>query len=125
MSDDLQKGLAKAAIDGAQRHVFICIGPDCCDSQAGQETWERVKQRVKETGLKIMRTKAACFRICTGGPWMVVYPDGVWYGHVTPERFERIFQEHLIGGHPVIEWLVKRNALGPESAFQADREATP
>jgi (2Fe-2S) ferredoxin len=59
-----------------------------------------------------MRTKAGCFRICAGGPWLVVYPDGMWYGAVTPERFERILQEHLLGGVPVAEWLVARNDLG-------------
>jgi (2Fe-2S) ferredoxin len=31
---------------------------------------------------------------------------------MTLERFERILQEHLLGGKPVTEWLVARNALG-------------
>jgi (2Fe-2S) ferredoxin len=111
MNDSIQAGLAKAGVATAQRHVFICIGPDCCDSREGEVLWEVIKRRVRETGLRAMRTKAACFRICAGGPWMVVYPDGAWYGAVTPERFERILQEHLIGGEPVREWLVARNSL--------------
>ena len=120
MSDDLHKGLAKAGIRGAQKHLFICIGPDCCHKREGEITWDYIKRRVKETGLRVMRTKAACFRICTQGPWMVVYPDGIWYSHVTPARFERILQEHLIGGHPVREWIVARNALGATNAERND-----
>ena len=65
---------AQAGIATAERHVFVCIGPDCCDSREGEALWEFIKQRVKETGLRAMRTKAACFRICAGGPWIVVYP---------------------------------------------------
>lgn len=112
MSSNLDAGLLKAGIAAADRHLFVCIGPDCCASSDGEALWEVIKTRVRETGLRAMRTKAACFRICTGGPWLVVYPDGTWYGGVTPARFERILQEHLLGGSPVHEWLVARNDLG-------------
>ena len=108
----LEDGLAKAGLASAGRHLFICLGPDCCVPEEGEKLWAFVKQRVRETGLRAMRTKAACFRICTGGPWLVVYPEGVWYGAVTPERFERILREHLLGGQPVTEWIVARNDFG-------------
>ncbi len=112
MNDAIQTGLAKAGIASAERHIFLCLGPDCCATADGERVWEFVKKRVRETGLKAMRTKAACFRICAGGPWLAVYPDGTWYGAVTEERFERILQEHLRGGTPVAEWLVARNDFG-------------
>ena len=111
MSNDLENDLQKARIEGARKHLFVCLGPDCCETRDGETLWEFIKQRVKETGVKVMRTKAACFRICTGGPWLVVYPDGIWYGQVTPQRFERILQEHIISGVPVREWIVIRNDL--------------
>lgn len=107
----LSDGLLKAGIDRAERHLFVCLGPDCCAPSDGERLWEYVKRRVKESGLPAMRTKAGCFRICTGGPWLVVYPEGTWYGSVSIERFERILQEHLLGGNPVREWLTARNDL--------------
>ena len=72
--DPLAAGLKKANIATAQRHLFLCIGPDCCEPADAEALWEHIKQRVREASVQAMRTKAQCFRICTGGPWIVVYP---------------------------------------------------
>ncbi len=32
---------------------------------------------------------------------MVVYPEGVWYGHAEKEKIGQIVQEHLVGGTPI------------------------
>jgi (2Fe-2S) ferredoxin len=107
--DPVSAGLAKAGIAAAGRHVFVCLGPDCCDPAEGEALWEHVKSAVKASGLPVMRTKAQCFRICAGGPWLAVYPEGVWYGGVTPGRFDRILREHLGENRPVAEWISARN----------------
>lgn len=111
MSDPLENDLSKAGVRDARKHLFICLGPDCCDTAAGEELWRFIKQRVKETGVPVMRTKACCFRVCTHGPWLVIYPEGTWYGEVTPEKFERILQEHLIENRPIKEWITIQNDL--------------
>ncbi len=101
----------RAGVLGAARHVFVCIGPECCQTAEGELLWEHIKRRLKQERVPVMRTKAACLRVCQGGPWMVVYPEGVWYGGMTPERFERVLREHLVDGRPVEEWIALRHAL--------------
>ena len=116
----VQKRLAKAGIPTAQRHLFVCLGPDCCDTASeGEPLWKHIKASLRQAGVKVMRTKAGCFRICAGGPWVVIYPEGIWYGNVTRERFDRILRQHLLDGQPVREWIEAENSLGCPGLWNA------
>jgi (2Fe-2S) ferredoxin len=107
---------AKFGVGKLTHHLFICLGPDCCDRARGQETWEYLKRRLKELNLTgpdgpCYRTKCDCLRMCTDGPIAVVYPQGAWYKHVTPENAERIIQQHLIGGRIVEDLCFARDPM--------------
>lgn len=101
-------------------HLLLCATPAkalCCpDPSLGRASWEALKRLVREWGLEdpqrpeglVLRTKADCLRICTAGPVLLVWPQGIVYGGVTPERIARILREHVVGGTPIDAWVVKR-----------------
>ena len=44
---------------------------------------------------------AGCLDQCGHGVAIVVYPEAVWYGCVTPADADELFREHVLGGKPV------------------------
>ena len=97
--------IPEADINRARHHLFLCVGPDCCDPAAHAPLWDLLKSECRRLAVPVLRTKAACLRVCREGPWLVVYPEGTWYGRLTPERLHRILGEHIEGGHPIREWI--------------------
>lgn len=119
----LNSRIQKLGLEHIQRHILICADPSkpiCCSQAEGVVAWDYLKRRLQDLKLDVpqpdrpscvFRTKANCLRVCTQGPILVVYPDGVWYRATTPEVIERIIQEHLLNNQIVQEHLFLTHPL--------------
>ena len=90
-----------------EKHVFVCTGGDYCPYDGSVEVHAFLKDGVKARGLKktVRVNKSGCLDQCGNGPMVVVYPENVWYHHVTLDKAARILEEHLAGGTPVAEYF--------------------
>jgi len=91
-------------------HIFVCTSSrptgqqkGFCHSKSGVDIMMSFMEEIEERGLggEVFVTNTGCFGLCEKGPIVVVYPDNVWYGSVTPADVEEIMDEHIEGGNHV------------------------
>ena len=95
------------------RHVLVCTGSFCSPDRAGGALYTLLPLLLEREGLlfgpgRVKRGETPCLGVCSGGPIVVVYPEGVWYGNVTPSLLERIVVEHLRDGGMIDEAVIHR-----------------
>jgi (2Fe-2S) ferredoxin len=101
-----------------RRHILLCVGRFCDPTGQAERLYRQLAHLLGELGdydnpVRVKRGVTACLGVCTGGPLLVVYPDGIWYHHVDEQVLRRIVQEHLGEGRPVDEFVFHRLADHP------------
>ncbi len=97
----LRSGKVAISVDG-EKHLMLCGGTACKASRSGpvRDALEReIENHNLSERCKLVETGNDAFG--TLAPVMVVYPEGIYYVHLTPEDAGEIVSEHLINGRPV------------------------
>jgi (2Fe-2S) ferredoxin len=100
-----------------RHHVFVCENRrdpsdprGSCGAKGSEAIRAAFKDELRRRGLKgeVRANAAGCLDACADGPTVVVYPEGVWYGHVRPEDVAEIVESHLVNGVPVERLRLKK-----------------
>ncbi len=75
--------------DAPDKHVAVCTNRTCAE-QGAPEVLERLRQAVDARDVDARITRSSCLDRCGEGPNVAVYPDGVWYGSVSPDDTDRL-----------------------------------
>lgn len=100
-------------MESYSRHVLVCTGGFCSPERRGRALYSRLAELLEREGLlfgptRVKRSETPCLGVCSAGPVVAVYPEGIWYANVTPELLERIVVEHLRDGKVVGEAVFHR-----------------
>lgn len=110
-------------------HAFVCVSESACARDGPAEAIQKyLKTRLREAGLKerLRINKSGCLGQCGHGPMMVVYPEGVWYSHLTLDDAARVWEEHVVGGRPVEDLRYRTPAGGTNVVpFRSKEDRTP
>lgn len=97
-------------------HFFICtntrppIANPSCGAGNAHEVLALFQEVIEKNGWKekVAVNTTSCLGPCENGPVVVVYPAGVWYGHVQPDDVEAILRSHVQDGKTVDRLLLSK-----------------
>jgi len=96
--------------DRKNKNWVVKVGLATCGVAAGgREVYDALSAKLGGKGLNVELKQTGCMGMCYNEVQVEVSPpqgERVFYGRVTPEKIDRIVEEHLIGGQPVAEWVI-------------------
>jgi (2Fe-2S) ferredoxin len=102
--------------DFLRHQVLVCTSKSCT-ANGSEAVLEAFKAQLIEENLlfykgnrsgEVQCSHCGSVGFCAIGPAVLVYPEGIWYAHVTPEDVPEIIESHLKGGVPVERLVRKR-----------------
>ena len=92
-------------------HLLICNSyrtkgepKGVCNRKGAASLPQYLEEEIIDRGIDAMVSTTSCFKRCTKGPLMVVYPEGWWYPEVDEEKIDEIL-DALENEQPVEQLL--------------------
>ena len=101
-----------------KKYIFICenmrdpLNPKgCCGLKGGSDLKKVLKQKLTKKRLnKTFRANSAgCLDLCEHGAAMIIYPQGIFYGHVNIDDLDEIIDISLLKDQKIERLLIKES----------------
>ncbi|MBD3648761.1 MAG: (2Fe-2S) ferredoxin domain-containing protein [Pseudomonadales bacterium] len=98
-----------------EKHIFVCNHqrPEddpkgCCMARGGKELRDAFAAEFEARNLwgRFKLNTSSCLGACEHSPGVLVYPEGVLYGNLTPANVPQIIEQHLLGNEAIEELKV-------------------
>jgi (2Fe-2S) ferredoxin len=104
-----------------KKHIFVCTNTrekdhprGSCNPTGDGELQRLFKVKLAQRGIpgdQVRANKSGCLDQCELGPTVVVYPEAVWYGRVTPADVDEIIESHIVNGKLVERLIIPDEIL--------------
>lgn len=93
-----------------KKHVFVCLQNrpaghprGSCQSKSSASLYQAFSDEFTRRSVwgDFRLSLTGCLGPCEHGPSVLVYPEGILYGHVEAADVAPIVQQHLIEGRPL------------------------
>ena len=106
-----------APVTGYRKQVLVCGGTGCTSSHS-LKVIEQLEASFKELGIDdVLIVKTGCFGLCALGPIMIVYPEGAFYPHMTPEHAKTVAEKHLAKGGDIVKELLYEGTVHEDGSI--------
>ncbi len=81
-------------MDKPKHHIFVCASTrlngtvqGVCAKKESHDILQALVEEVNDRGIEdtVMVSQMGCVGLCSMGPVVMIYPDTIWYGNVTPD----------------------------------------
>ena len=99
-----------------RKRIFVCVQNRplgdprrSCHSRSGGLVYRAFFEELRkiDTSIDYQLTSTGCLGPCALGATVLIYPDAVLYGRVTPNDVPEIVERHLLAGSPVARLVVE------------------
>lgn len=93
-------------------HILVCNSfritgeaQGYCNKNGSVDMIQYLMEECADRELDATVSTTGCLNVCSQGPVMVIHPNNLWYGGITPNRIDEIL-DALEEGEAVSEYLI-------------------